>query len=177
VDKSFHKFYKKTRDERLDVLQQCHYLSKNNYTLFKENKPLDNDVANSLIENQLTQFPIPLGAALNFVIDGEEKVIPMVVEEPSVVAACSYAAKLAQPKGFNTSIETYLRRGQIILTDINDSKKAMALIDSHYDDIKKVADNAHPSIVKRGGGLKDIQCQFVQSDSESFFTIFLIIDV
>ena len=87
MNKSFDKFYKKTRDERLATLLNAHLLSQEDYSLFKQNTPLDEDVANSLIENQLTQFPIPLGVALNFIIDGKEKAIPMVVEEPSVIAA------------------------------------------------------------------------------------------
>lgn len=177
MNKSFDKFYKKTRDERLDVLLNQHYLTDEDYSLFTNNAPLDDQVANSLIENQLTQFPIPMGVALNFIIDGKEKVIPMVVEEPSVIAACSYAAKLASPKGFTTSIDSYLRRGQIILTDVEHPEKAKQLVEDNFQTIKELSDASHPSIVKRGGGLKDIDIQIKQSDETTFFTVYLIVDV
>ncbi|MGY3703339.1 hydroxymethylglutaryl-CoA reductase, degradative [Vagococcus martis] len=175
----FNKFYKKTRDERLSILLSEHYLDDEDYCLFKTNSPLDNDVANSLIENQLTQFPLPLGVALNFLIDGEEKIIPMVVEEPSVIAACINAAKLARPNGFKTSIETYLKRGQIILTGVTNPNDAEKLILSQFDKIKEVADKAHPSIIKRGGGLKEITCDIFESenDNDTFLTVYLLIDV
>ncbi|MGX6969710.1 hydroxymethylglutaryl-CoA reductase, degradative [Vagococcus bubulae] len=178
MDKSFDKFYKKTRDERLATLLNAQLLSQEDYSLFKQNTPLDEDVANSLIENQLTQFPIPLGVGLNFIIDGKEKAIPMVVEEPSVIAACSYAAKMTRPNGFKTSITSYLKRGQIIFTGVENLETAQKMLLSHFEEIKKVANLSHPSIVKRGGGLQHIECSvFKDENDETFFTVYLLIDV
>ncbi|UUV98990.1 hydroxymethylglutaryl-CoA reductase, degradative [Vagococcus luciliae] len=178
MDKSFDKFYKKTRDERLATLLNAQLLSQEDYSLFKKNMPLDEDVANSLIENQLTQFPIPLGVALNFIIDGKEKTVPMVVEEPSVIAACSYAAKMTRPNGFETSITSYLKRGQIIFTGVENLETAQKMLLSHLEEIKKVANLSHPSIVKRGGGLQNIECSiFKDENDETFFTVYLLINV
>ncbi|MDI8282784.1 hypothetical protein MJH97_23645, partial [Salmonella enterica subsp. enterica serovar Anatum] len=98
------KFYQQTRVERLDTLVNQGIISDSDKELYQKTPLLTEDVANSLIENQISQFPLPEGVALNFIIDGEKKVIPMVVEEPSVIAACSNAAKILSRNGFSTSI-------------------------------------------------------------------------
>lgn len=174
----FYKFYKKSREERLAILLKEHYLTPNDYDLFLNNKLLDDDVANALIENQLTQFPLPMGVAMNFIIDGEKKVIPMVVEEPSVIAACSHAAKMTLPDGITTKVHSRQIIGQIILKDVVDHEEASQMIDSHFREIKEIADNTHPSIVARGGGLKKIRTRSISDTSEqNFFTIHLFVDV
>ncbi|MGX4685650.1 hydroxymethylglutaryl-CoA reductase, degradative [Vagococcus sp. JNUCC 83] len=179
MNNTFDKFYKKTRDERLSTLLSNHYIESEDYVLFQNNTVLDNDVASSLIENQLTQFPLPMGVALNFTVDHKEMIVPMVVEEPSVIAACSFAAKLTRPTGFSTAITHYLKRGQIILTGIKEPEKAKETILSHFNEIKKMADLSHPSIVNRGGGLREIRCETFHSEEHDdlFLTVYLLIDV
>lgn len=173
------KFYKLTRTERLNTLVHNKHLSKKNADLFMNNSLLNDDIADSLIENQLTQFHLPMGVALNFKIDGKEKVIPMVVEEPSVIAACSNAAKIMGNSGFTTSITTREMIGQIILKEIPDIEKAKASIKAHESDIFKLAKEVHPSIHLRGGGLKKISLQTITDtdNSSTFLTIHLMIDV
>lgn len=174
------KFYKQTRLERLKTLLDSKHLSKEQYQLFLENTKLNEDVANSLIENQLTQFTLPLGVALNFFIDGKEKIIPMVVEEPSVIAACSNAAKIMGSNGFQTSIHRRGMIGQIILKDVPDMIQAKKAIKENQETIFSLAKGAHPSIHARGGGLKEItihQISDSQLTQQEFLTIHLVVDV
>lgn len=173
------KFYKQTRLERLDTLVANNHLSQQNADLFMNNSLLNDDIADSLIENQLTQFHLPMGVALNFKIDDKEKVIPMVVEEPSVIAACSNAAKIMADSGFTTSIATREMIGQIILKEIPDIEKAKTNIQVHEADIFKLAKEVHPSIHLRGGGLKRIKIRTIAAtdNSPTFLTIHLMVDV
>lgn len=176
---SFSKFYQKSRVERLQLLHEAGYLTDESHALFERQPGLTNDVADSLIENQLTQFSLPTGVALNFVIDGNELVIPMVVEEPSVIAACSNAAKIMKPLGFTTTIKQRLMIGQIILTDIDDFSSTLSNLASHKEDILTLAHHSHPSIVTRGGGVKDIDIRVISNEehNEEFITLHLHVDV
>ena len=173
------KFYKQTRLERIQTLTQEGYLNDEQAQLFLDSPLLDDSVANSLIENQIAQFPLPLGVARNFIIDGQEMTIPMVVEEPSVIAACSNAAKIMSTKGFSTHIEKRAMIGQIILKNVADLELAKEAILNERDTIFKLAEESHPSIVARGGGLKDIAVRLIEQPeaSLSFLTLHLMVDV
>lgn len=176
---SFSKFYNKTREERLNILTETGFLSEESSKLFANNSPLDEAVANSLIENQLTQFPLPMGVALNFIVDGKEVVVPMVVEEPSVIAACSNGAKFMTPKGFTTTIHERALIGQLILTGLEDFPAAKKIIEEHQSELIAQAALSHPSIVKRGGGVTSIETRILnnQQGQPEFLTIHLIVDV
>ncbi|MGO3750017.1 MAG: hydroxymethylglutaryl-CoA reductase, degradative, partial [Vagococcus salmoninarum] len=105
MSSEFTKFYQKKRAERLALLTERGFLTASDQHYLLENPSLPESVADSLIENQLTQFPLPMGVALNFIVDQQEVVVPMVVEEPSVIAASSNGAKLARKHGgFQTTI-------------------------------------------------------------------------
>ena len=92
MKEKFNKYYLKTRNERIDILRE--YVSFENYKALEKTEILSNEIANNMIENQISVLGLPLGLATNFVINNEEYVIPMAVEEPSVIAAASNAAKL-----------------------------------------------------------------------------------
>ncbi|MEG0284565.1 MAG: hydroxymethylglutaryl-CoA reductase, degradative [Vagococcus sp.] len=173
------KFYQKTRLERLDFLSQTEKISSESKQLFTDNTLLANDVADSLIENQITQFHLPQGVALNFTIDGIERVIPMVVEEPSVIAACSNAAKIVGSSGFKTSVISRELIGQIILKDVPSIDQAKKDIEEQSDILFDLAKQAHPSIHKRGGGLKSIETTIISDPlltDKQFLTIYLKIE-
>ena len=173
------KFYQQSRPERLEQLKADGFLSKESHQLFSNNQTLDESVANSLIENQITQFPLPMGVALNFKIDGKEKVVPMVVEEPSVIAACSHAAKIMKSHGFSTKMEKRELIGQIILKEVPNIEEAKAIIEAHQEEIIQLANDVHPSIVKRGGGLKSIRTSIIRDESlssQDFLTTYLMIE-
>lgn len=173
------KFYQQTRVERLNTLMNEGFITTSNKELYQDTPLLTEDVANSLIENQISQFPLPEGVALNFIIDGEKKVIPMVVEEPSVIAACSNAAKILSRNGFSTSISKRELIGQIILKDIPNIVEAKLKIENSKKQIFALAKKVHPSIHSRGGGLKDFYIKIIEDKTitdKEFLTVYLLIE-
>lgn len=170
------KFYQLSREERLEQLKDN--LTTESYQQYLTQSLLDDAVANSLIENQVSQFPLPLGVARNFIVNQQAYTIPMVVEEPSVIAACSNAAKIFQPDGFTTSCEESLMTGQIILTDVSHLEDAKAHLLKHFSEIQQLAQDCHPSIVKRGGGLKTLDVRFFSDHvtATDYLTVYLTVD-
>lgn len=173
-------YYKKERDERISLLVDNDFLTPDSALHFTESPTLNPDVANSLIENQVAQYPLPYGVALNFIVDGKDVVVPMVTEEPSVIAAASNGARFMRKQGgFKTTVEERLLIGQIILTGITDFEAAESLILQHQKDLFKAAELAHPSIVARGGGLQKIDIRKInnEKDEPEFLTIHLLVAV
>ena len=172
------KFYKKTREEKIAALDLAGILSKEDMQLLQKGLSLPDEMADNMIENQLTKFDLPYGVALNFLIDNKEYVIPMAIEEPSVIAAASAAGKIiGAAGGFTTSISERLMIGQLALKDLTDSKQTEELILEHKETILQVANDAHPSIVKRGGGAKDLHIRLLEADSSIDSPEFLIIEL
>ncbi len=120
-------------------------------------EPLDMEIADHLIENVIGRYTLPLGVAVNFIINGEERVIPMVVEEPSIVAACSFAAKLTRPIGFVTDAEPPIMIGQIQVLDVPDPEAAEQAILAATDELLAQANELHRTIVQLGGGAQGIE--------------------
>lgn len=173
-------YYKKDRNERISLLVENNFLTTAAATHFTESPMLNPDVANSLIENQVTQYPLPYGVALNFIVDEKEVVVPMVTEEPSVIAAASNGARFMRKEGgFKTTIEERLLIGQIILSGITDFEAAEKLITSQQTAIFNAAELAHPSIVARGGGLQRIDIRKIKNEQNEpeFLTIHLLVSV
>ena len=93
------RFYKKNRAERLEVIEQSNILEEEYLNLVKNNTVLDYDTANNMVENVIGTFSLPFSVVPNFVVDNKSYVVPMVTEEPSVVAACSNAGKIVASSG------------------------------------------------------------------------------
>ena len=118
---------------------------------------LENGQADLMIENTLGTFELPLGVAVNFLINGQDYLIPMAVEEPSVLAAVSHAAKLFRAGGgFQTEASDPVMIGQIQVLDIPDLDAAVAAIEANKQDLMERADLCDPIIVKFGGGARDM---------------------
>jgi hydroxymethylglutaryl-CoA reductase len=170
------KFYEKNRVERIEelVLNKC--ISKEDAILLKDNLQLPTEVADHMIENQIATYELPLGVALNFFIDQKEYVVPMAIEEPSVIAAASSAAKIInQAGGFQTTIQNRRMIGQVALKDIPDLTYAQETVMKHQLAILQKANEAHPSIVKRGGGAKEIVVRAIAADQALETPSFLVI--
>lgn len=170
------KFYEKNRVERIEelVLNKC--ISKEDAVLLKDRLQLPAEVADHMIENQITTYELPLGVALNFFIDQKEYVVPMAIEEPSVIAAASSAAKIInQAGGFQTTIQNRRMIGQVALKDIPDLTYAQETVMKHQLAILQKANEAHPSIVKRGGGAKEIVIRPIAADQALETPSFLVI--
>lgn len=121
------------------------------------NHGLKAEQADMMIENALGTFELPLGIACNFLINGRDYLIPMAVEEPSVLAAISHAAKLIRAGGgFHTEATEPVMIGQIQVLDVPDMDAAVHAIRTHKADLMAIADTSDPIILKFGGGARDI---------------------
>ncbi|THB60762.1 hydroxymethylglutaryl-CoA reductase, degradative [Vagococcus silagei] len=160
------------------ILKEQHLMDDTELAYFENNTQMTPEVADALIENQITQFTLPEGLALNFKINQRDCIIPMVTEEPSVIAAASHAAKVFSEEGFTSKTNIIGMIGQIILPDVCQPEEIIDKLKANEETIKQTAALAHPSIVKRGGGLQNIDYRTI-SDSETgmvFVTLHLIID-
>lgn len=162
------KFYQLTPAQRRATLN----LSKKHQEIL-ENMALDADIANNLIENQISEFELPMGLARNFVVNGHTYQVPMVTEEPSVVAAASNGAKIAGE--FTAEAIQRLMRGQIVFYDIQAPEKVLQKLEEEEARIFQCAIEAYPSIVKRGGGLRHYGTRIFEE--EKFLSVDFKIDV
>ncbi|MBY5033735.1 hydroxymethylglutaryl-CoA reductase, degradative [Streptococcus gallolyticus] len=170
----FSGFYKKTRQERIRILADKTELSEETCQILEEDRNLPETVAGKMAENHLGTFSLPFSVVPEFTVNDYEYRIPIVTEEPSVVAACSFGAKIiAKSGGFTTSIEERLMIGQVALYDVVDMEKARAELLENSQQIISLANQAHPSIVKRGGGARKISVEI----KEQFLILYLHVDV
>ncbi len=115
------------------------------------------DVADGMIENVLGTYALPFAVAVNFCVDGVDRLVPMVVEEPSVVAASSNAARMVRDSGgFTSSASAPVMIGQVQLIDVADVDAALAALGAHRDELLARARAAMPRLVDRGGGPVDL---------------------
>ena len=120
----FKRFYNKSRNDRIGILYKNKMISKTSYEYLISSKILSNDIAGQMVENQLSVYGVPFAVATNFLINGKEYIIPMAIEEPSVVAAASNAAKImANSGGIITSMDKRYMIGQIAYYNIKDFEK------------------------------------------------------
>jgi hydroxymethylglutaryl-CoA reductase len=134
--------------------------------------------ADHMIENVIGIASLPLGIATNFRINGRDYLIPMAVEESSVVAAASHAAKLCRPTGgFTTSADAPIMIGQIQLTGVEDFSLAKKRLEANREEITGIANAQDSTLVKLGGGLKDFEVRRVDSDIGPMLILHLLVDV
>ncbi len=135
------------------------------------------DQAEKMVENVIGMFQVPLGIATNFLIDGQEVLIPMATEEPSVIAAASNGARMARGGGgFFTSSTGPVMRAQIQATGIDDPFAARQAILLHKDELMAMANELDPMLVKYGGGVKDIEVHVIDSRLGPMVVTHLIVD-
>lgn len=176
------KFYKKTYPEKLAALKDSGAISEEDYARLTEGTlELPSDVANRMIENYIVNYELPFGIAMNFVIDGKELLIPMVTEEPSIVAAASNSGKIVgQSGGFTTEMEERLLIAQIAFKNVPDVEKAAERIKQKEEELIELAHAAHPSIIGYGGGAKKIKTRIIEADEQfdtpEFFVVHLFVD-
>ncbi len=171
-------FYKLSPEKRLKIVQELAGLSKDETELLRKTGALEIKQADRMIENVIGAIELPLGIATNFFINNRDYLIPMAIEEPSVVAAASNAAKMARPGGgFRTESTPSIMVGQIQLTDIKNPKKAREKILKSKEQILAKANEQDPILVKLGGGAKDIEVRVLTTHLGPMTIIHLLIDV
>ena len=166
-------FAKLSPTERIEALLKEGLLTWDEAQILKEQKGLPLSIADQLTENVLSTFDLPFSLAPYFLINGRDYVLPMVTEEPSVVAAASFAAKLIQRSGgFTTQVHQRQMIGEIALTDVEDVEVASKRILEDKENLLQLANEAYPSIVKRGGGARDL---WVENKGD-FLIVYLAVD-
>ncbi len=168
------KFYQLTPEQRRHQLINEGVISERQADDLK-NERLSEEIANHLIENQISQVEIPLGVAQHFQINGMKKWIPMATEEPSVIAAASNGAKICG----NILAETpkRLMRGQIVLTGQTIDQAFIQTIEAKKAELIQCANESYPSIVKRGGGVREITTREFKKQNHVYLSIDFFIDV
>ncbi|RLF43401.1 MAG: hydroxymethylglutaryl-CoA reductase, degradative [Thermoplasmata archaeon] len=171
-------FYKLTVEERLEKVSQFAELSEEEKLCFLRDGNLslaiDKDTADRMIENVIGIYELPLGIATNFLINGKDYLIPMAIEETSVVAAASNAAKIARVRGgFEAEASDQIMIGQIQLLHIQDLDKAIKEILKSREEILNLANQQDKVLVSLGGGAKDIEIRKV----DDMLVVHLLVDV
>jgi hydroxymethylglutaryl-CoA reductase len=151
-------FYKLSLEERIAIICEWAGLTTEQQQLLKTTAGLEHRTANQMIENVVGLYGLPFGIATNFLINGRDVLVPMVIEEPSVVAASSFAAKLVRAGGgFLTNSTDPIMIGQIQVLDVEDVQLAAEKVQAAKAELLAVGHDPVSSIVKRGGGLRGIE--------------------
>ena len=170
-------FYKKKPSERLDYVKKFANLSDEEAKAIGRYGALGEDTANRMIENVVGTFPLPLGIAANFMINKKEYMVPMAVEEPSVVAAATHMAKGTRSNGgISADSDDPVMIGQIQLVNLGEPFEAKEKILSRRKEIIDLANEQDPILVKFGGGCKDIEVRVLDSDTGPMVITHLLVD-
>ena len=157
-------FYKLSPKERLALVKEFAGLSDEECALLQNTGSLPLEAADRMIENVVGAFPLPLGIGVNFLINNRDYLIPMAIEEPSVVAAASYAAKMVRDGGgFHTSSTPPVMIGQIQAVGIKDPDTAKLHVLEAKAEILKKANDQDPVLVSAGGGAKDLDAKVIST--------------
>lgn len=171
-------FYRLTPEERLEKVAELVGLTEDEKALLKKTGALDIEHANRMIENVIGTTELPIGIATNFLINGRDYLIPMVTEEPSVVAAASNAAKMARVKGGFTAESTDpVMIGQVQVVDVADADEAVRKLTSEKKRIIARANEKDPFLVNLGGGAVDIEARAVDTIRGRMVIMHLLVDV
>ncbi len=175
-DSSISKFFEKSRKERLDIVKNFANLSQEELEILENSGGITFENADKMIENAIGTFSLPLGIATNFKINDKDYLVPMVIEEPSVIAAASKAAKIARIKGgFKVDADESYSIGQIQVLNANST--AISKIEESSKEILEIANSQSSTLSKIGKGAKEVSCREIQTDSGKMLIVELLIDV
>jgi len=168
TDSSIPKFFEKSHEEKLDIICNFSDLTDDEVNHLKNaTGGIDFEHADKMIENAIGTFSLPLGIATNFKINNKDYLVPMVIEEPSVIAAASKAAKIARVHGgFTATVEGNISIGQVQVLDVN-IQKSISAINSNSNEIIELANSASKTLPKLGKGAKQIHCKEIKTSTSS----------
>lgn len=170
-------FYKLSPEERLEKVKEFAELTQEECDAISNTGGMPMEMVDRMIENVIGTFELPLGVATNFVINGKDVLIPMAIEEPSVVAAASNAAKRTLATGgFKTSSTDPIMIGQIQLTNVKSPFAAKMDILAHKEEIINLANEQDPVLVKFGGGARDIEVRVIDTMAGPMVITHLLVD-
>ncbi len=174
-------FHKLPMADRLGTVSTMFRLSIEEQNAIGGEKSLTFDMANTMIENAIGVFGLPLGLGLNLQVNGRDYVVPMAVEEPSVIAAVSFAAKIVREGGgFIAEADDPVMIGQVQVTNYGDPTVAAHKLVEHKEQLLALANSFHPSMLTRGGGARDIEVRVLPAPEgprgEPLLIVHLLID-
>ena len=174
----FYKFYQKSLEERKETLLNHPNLSNATKSLLEKGLVLPKSIANQMVENQIEIYGLPYGIIPELIVNEKNYIVPMVTEEPSVIAAASYASKLINLAGGTTTIQEKREMiGEIaIVKSPLTLEEVKAKLEEQKESLFSISNNAHPSIVKRGGGIRDIWVEEKFTDKERFYIFYVSVD-
>ena len=171
-------FYKLPVIERVKMVKDFADLTEEEVSLLLNTGSLPLSLADKMIENVIGVFHLPFAVATNFLINNKDYLVPMVIEEPSVVAAASNAAKMVRSGGgFKASTTPPVMIGQIQLTKVKDVEEAKKQILAEKDKILEIANEKDPILVKLGGGAKDLEVRVIDTFKGPMIVVHLLVDV
>lgn len=166
-------FSKKSPEERIHYLEEQDFLADSSLEIVTNQDLLSLSLANQMAENVIGRIALPFSLVPDVLVNGKVYQVPYVTEEPSVVAAASFAAKIIKRSGgFLTTVHNRKMIGQVALYDVQDSQHAKESILNQKQQLLEIANAAHPSIVKRGGGACDLTIEI----KEGFLIVYLMVD-
>ena len=173
---SWNGFSKKSYQERLELLKAQALLSPERQESLEQDEQMSVTVADQLSENVVGTFSLPYSLVPEVLVNGQEYTVPYVTEEPSVVAAASYASKIIKRAGgFTSQVHERQMIGQVALYQVDDPDLAQEKIASKKAELLELANQAYPSIVKRGGGARDLHVEQIKGETD-FLVIYLHVD-
>ncbi len=173
------KFYELSVDQRLNLLAEESGLSADDLVNLSGRAGLNETLADQMIENVVGMYALPLAVARNFLINGRDVQVPMVIEEPSVVAAASFMAKLVRAGGgFTASTSAPEMIGQMQILDVADLAIAKKALEAEREALLAAADESDPLLKSLGGGARDLLVRVIdESPIGPFLVIHVIMDV
>ncbi len=170
-------FYKKPVEERIRLVSEFADLSDEDVKLLRSGGGLSLDIADRMIENVLGLMAYPFAVAVNFRINGRDYLVPMVLEEPSVVAAASNMARLMREgEGIRASCTDPVMIGQIQIVDVPDMMEAMEAVMGEKERILELANEQDPILVRLGGGAKDLELRRLETEKGEMLILHLLVD-
>jgi len=170
-------FYKLSMEKRREILKKFANLTEEELDLIRNMGALGEHLADHMIENVVSVMEVPMGIAVNFLINDRDYLTPMAIEEPSVVAAASNAAKMARVKGGFKAIATDpIMIGQIEVSGMPDPFGAKFRILENKKKLLEIANQQDPILVKLGGGAKDIEVRILD-EKEPMIVVHILVDV
>lgn len=169
-------FYKQQIQERIKKISEiCHFTHEEEIDLSSQGA-LTLAQADKMIENAIGIYSLPLGLGLNFLLNGKDYLVPMAIEEPSVVASASYIAKIVRDAGgFTTEATERIMIGQIQVIGCSDFNEAKRVVLENKDQLIELANASYPSLTARGGGVLDLDVRILNEDSHSRYSQMLVV--
>jgi len=170
-------FYKMPLDERVNAITKLAELSPDEVELLSSGGGLDLEAADRMIENVVGTMSYPFSVSVNFRLNGRDYLVPMVIEEPSVVAAASNMARLMREgEGMRTSSSDPVMIGQIQILDIPDMEQAKRSLADAKTRLLELANKLDPVLNRLGGGAKDFEVRQIESERGRMLVVHLLVD-